>query len=65
LIGGGSKGFSSTSIFFDFGAITVKIPASQTNVSGDDSGFGWLTKNKEKMGKTMLWCDEKKYYLLR
>jgi hypothetical protein len=58
LTGGGRKGFSSTSVLFDFGAIAVKIPANQTVVSGDDGGLGCLTETGRKWGK-MLWCNGK------
>jgi hypothetical protein len=64
LTGGGRKGFSSASIFFDFGTIMVKIPASQTNVSGDDSGFGQLTRTERKRGNYAL-VRQEKYFMVR
>ena len=53
-----------SSVFFDFGTIIVKILAIQTNVSGDDSGFGWLTETERKQGNYAL-VRREKYSLVR
>jgi hypothetical protein len=55
--GGRRKGFSSPSVLFDFGTITVTIPANKTKVSGDNCRCGRLTITERKTGK-ILWCDD-------